>query len=165
MDAHAGCPEVVKAVLAGALYPNIAVYDARERRWHDMHGDVRISHESSTRLPLLAVFHEKVKIRDRVVIRDATLVSPFALLLFGNSEIEVQHSSGSLVIDGWIHMRAPAMIAVLVREMRDALLCDFSKRVSRGGAFQSSGDGGMSSSLIVETVVEMLRAEAADQSR
>ena len=165
MDAHAGCPEVVKAVLCGALYPNIAVFDARQRRWHDAHGDVRMSHESNARVPLLAVFHEKVKIRDRAVIRDATLVSAFALLLFGNSEMEVHHSDGTLVIDGWIQMRAPAMMAVLVREMRDALMCDFSKRVSgslRSSSARFTTEGADTSlSSLVETVVDMLHAEAA----
>ena len=88
-----------------------------------------------------------------------------ALLLFGNSEMEVHHSDGTLVIDGWIQMRAPAMMAVLVREMRDALMCDFSKRVSgslRSSSARFTTEGADTSlSSLVETVVDMLHAEAA----
>jgi hypothetical protein len=60
----------------------------------------------------------------RVYIRDSTMVSPMAILLFGG-DIQVRHAQEQLVVDGWVVFKSPARIAVLVRELRrnlDALL-------------------------------------------
>lgn len=61
-------------------------------------------------------FFSKVK-TSRVFVRDATMVSPYAILLFGG-DIEVRHEQGQLLVDGWMLFKAPARVAVLVRELR-----------------------------------------------
>ena len=50
---------------------------------------------------------------DQVYVREASPVSPYALLLFGG-ELSVRHEAGTVVLDDWAAFRAPARIAVLV---------------------------------------------------
>lgn len=53
-------------------------------------------------------------------LRDSTVVSPFPLLFFGG-ELTVNHADGIVTIDGWIQMKAPARIAVLINQLRKAV--------------------------------------------
>jgi hypothetical protein len=62
------------------------------------------------------IFHEKVK-TTKVYLRDSTVVSPFPLLFFGG-ELSVDHASGIVTVDGWLQMKAPARIAVLINQLR-----------------------------------------------
>lgn len=58
------------------------------------------------------------------ILRDATLVSPYALLLFGG-DLSVQHGTGIVRVDRWIEFRCDPRQAVLFRALRgqlDALL-------------------------------------------
>jgi hypothetical protein len=69
------------------------------------------------------VYHEKIK-TTKVYVRDATAVSPYALLLFGG-KIKVEHERSALIVDSWITFNAPARVGVLFKELRrrlDALL-------------------------------------------
>lgn len=62
----------------------------------------------------------------RVFIRECSMVSPYAILLFGG-EIEVEHDKQCIVVDGWIRFLAVARIAVLVKCIRaqlDQILSD-----------------------------------------
>jgi len=56
----------------------------------------------------------------RTFLRDCTVVSPMALLLFGGA-LEVRHEAGLVTVDGWLRIRAPAPTAVLVKKLRAAL--------------------------------------------
>lgn len=56
----------------------------------------------------------------RTFLRDCTVVSPMALLLFGG-ELSVVHEGGYVLIDDWIRIRASAPTAVLVKKLRAAL--------------------------------------------
>ncbi|WZZ86810.1 hypothetical protein YC2023_115389 [Brassica napus] len=132
-------PEVVKAILCAGLYPNIAANDKgitetavnsltkqgnqtkSYSAWYDGRREVYI-HPSSInsnfkafQYPFL-VFLEKVE-TNKVYLRDTTIVSPFSILLFGGS-INVHHQSGSVTIDGWLKIAAPAQTAVLFKELR-----------------------------------------------
>ncbi|KAJ8906332.1 hypothetical protein NDN08_002825 [Rhodosorus marinus] len=53
-------------------------------------------------------------------LRDSTMVSPFALLLFGG-DIRIHHDRGIITVDDWIQFRAPAKVGVLVRTLRKQL--------------------------------------------
>ncbi|CAI5497940.1 unnamed protein product [Closterium sp. Naga37s-1] len=115
----------VKAVLCAGLYPNVAMMarDSIEAahcshasdlahvagasgrpRWVTATGAEVAIHPSSVneavsvfRAPFL-VFHEKVK-TSRVYIRDCTVVSPAAILLFGGP-IMVHHQRARVSVDG-----------------------------------------------------------------
>merc|ERR1711957_1128319 len=71
------------------------------------------------------VYHERVK-TTRVYIRDATPVSPYALILFGGGRMQVEGCpSGSnesvLRLDGWLGFKCPRRDHLLVMELRGEL--------------------------------------------
>ncbi|XP_038595175.1 putative ATP-dependent RNA helicase DHX57 isoform X1 [Micropterus salmoides] len=76
------------------------------------------------------VYHEKVK-TSRVFIRDCSMVSVYALVLFGGGQVNMELHKGEFVIsldDGWIRFAAAShQVAELVKELRwelDQLLED-----------------------------------------
>lgn len=112
---YAAQPAVVKAVLFAALYPNVAVMDGeaapgQRPGWHDGAGLVAV-HPSSINHPLEAAqyqrpyltYLEKVK-TSKTFIRDCTVTSPMAILLFGGA-LAVAHESGYVQVDEWIRIR------------------------------------------------------------
>lgn len=71
------------------------------------------------------VYHERVK-TTRVYIRDATPVSPYALLLFGGGSLKVEPcAAGSpesvMRLDGWLGFKCPRRDHMLVTELRGVL--------------------------------------------
>ena len=56
----------------------------------------------------------------RTFLRDCSVASPMALLLFGGA-LQVLHEAGAVLVDGWLRIRAPAPTAVLVKQLRAAL--------------------------------------------
>ena len=73
------------------------------------------------------VYHERVK-TTRVYIRDATPVSPYALILFGGGKMEVKvgpTTRGSdesfLRLDGWLSFKCPRRDHLLVMTLRKEL--------------------------------------------
>lgn len=71
------------------------------------------------------VYHERVK-TTRVYIRDATPVSPYALLLFGGGKMKVEDcplgsSESRLILDGWVHFKCPRRDHLVVMELREVL--------------------------------------------
>ena len=65
------------------------------------------------------VYHNK-QATSKVFIRDSTMVTPYALALFGGS-LSVLYHQGEIKVDGWIRLAAPARLGVLVRGLRDLL--------------------------------------------
>ena len=53
----------------------------------------------------------------KIMVRAASMVPCYSVLIFGG-KIEVRHEQGVLVMDEWAKFKAPAKIAILVREMR-----------------------------------------------
>jgi len=53
----------------------------------------------------------------KLYVRDATVVSPFALLLFGGA-LRVFHREGVMSVDGWLNFRITAKSATLVKHLR-----------------------------------------------
>ena len=71
------------------------------------------------------VYHERVK-TTRVYIRDATPVSPYALILFGGGRMEVEacprgSTESVLRLDGWLGFKCPRRDHLLVMELREVL--------------------------------------------
>ncbi|KAL3698119.1 hypothetical protein R1sor_012195 [Riccia sorocarpa] len=137
-------PSVIKAALCAGLYPNVAAMEEESvraghasalsrraglssgarPRWKDGRREVFIHPTSINhnvvefRQPFL-VYHEKVE-TSRVYLRDTTVISPYALLLFGGV-ISVQHQTGRVTVDQWLEMNSPAQTAVLFKNLRAAL--------------------------------------------
>ena len=152
---------VLKAVLAAGLYANVAAFDPGESggraTWRDVKGEVGI-HPSSVNAKLgasgsppafpFAVFLEKVK-TSRVFVRDATVVAPAALLLFGGA-MDVRHAEGRVCLDGWLWLRASAQTAVLFKRLRAALDDALERRI-RGA--RRAGDGGEELFRVIRAVL------------
>lgn len=64
----------------------------------------------------------------RTFLRDCTVVSPMALLLFGG-ELAVVHEGGYALVDNWIRIRSSAPTAVLVKQLRATLDALLEKKV------------------------------------
>ncbi|CAA7028259.1 unnamed protein product [Microthlaspi erraticum] len=171
-------PEVVKAILCAGLYPNIAANDKgitetavnsltkqgnqtkSYSAWYDGRREVHI-HPSSInsnfkafQYPFL-VFLEKVETH-KVYLRDTTIVSPFSILLFGGS-INVHHQSGSVTIDGWLKLAAPAQTAVLFKELRltlHSILRDLIRKPEKSGIVHNE---------VVKSMVHLLIEEGKPQ--
>lgn len=80
---------------------------------------------------VLKVYLEKVA-TTRVFLRDSTVVSAFALLLFGG-KIAVDHDKGIVSVDGWICFRTTAAIGVLCKLVREELNYVLLKMVESPG--------------------------------
>ena len=121
---------LIKAVILAGLYPNVAKVCSEK----DPDGTSRICgaempqghayiHPSSVNRTLQAqgymVYQEKTK-QSQVYLRDCTLVSPFALLLFGHN-IVVQHVQQTVTVDKWIIFKSRARTAVIFKEFRNLL--------------------------------------------
>ena len=72
----------------------------------------------------------------RTFLRDCSVASPMALLLFGG-ELTVLHEAGAVLVDGWLRIRAPATTAVLVKQLRAALDSLLAAKVRAGFRVQS----------------------------
>ncbi|XP_005113474.2 ATP-dependent RNA helicase dhx29 [Aplysia californica] len=123
---------MVKAVLTAGLYPQVGcvlttpsvdVSDKSTCLVETSSGVAQV-HPSSVNKTLALtgswlVYQEKVRM-SRVFLRDTTVVSPYALLLFGG-EITVQHTQRLVSLDGWIKYRAVVKTGVIFKEVRKAL--------------------------------------------
>jgi ATP-dependent RNA helicase DHX57 len=124
-------PNVVKVINPAATYHEVGSgtlrddVESRELKFRIEGGSRCFVHPASVNFsqgefksPWL-VYCEKME-TTKVYIRDSTEVSPYALLLFGGP-IAVDHGSGTVTVGGFVRLRAPGRVAVLAREVREAL--------------------------------------------
>ncbi|ESO07888.1 hypothetical protein HELRODRAFT_75102, partial [Helobdella robusta] len=136
---------LLKAVLMAGLYPQIGRLQTVDRNFGgkkrglgrevNLAGGIQaIIHPGSVNRKLDAdgwiVYQDKVfKLSQQIALRDTTLVSSVAVLLFAGN-IEVQHQQHLLTVESvedLIAFKAPAKIGVLMKEMR-FMLDDFLRR-------------------------------------
>lgn len=98
------------------------------------------------------VYCEKVQ-TSAVFLRDATMVSPMPLLLFGG-DITVQHAARTVRVDKWIEFSMDPRQAVLFRALRGQLDALLQRKIERP-AMDVWEEGGK----LVETVVQLLSTE------
>lgn len=132
---------VLRSVICASLYPNVIRVDLPEATFERKAGGTVSKAFTSRELKMRSKSGERVFLHpesinfdegnygsrwlayfskvqtSRVFVRDATMVSPYAILLFGG-DIEVRHAHEQLVVDKWVIFKAPARVAVLVRELR-----------------------------------------------
>jgi HrpA-like RNA helicase len=143
-NANSGNIGLVRAILVAGLYPNVIKLDAGggggkkggkggkggpklKTRSIEQGGREEMveMHPSSvlygcTAFPTnFLIYHEKVK-TSKVFVRDASVVSPLALLLFGG-RVEVDHMAGVASVDKWLRLDVAAQHAVLVVALRNKL--------------------------------------------
>tara|TARA_B110000211_G_C13684558_1_gene380309 strand:- start:56 stop:550 length:495 start_codon:yes stop_codon:yes gene_type:complete len=73
------------------------------------------------------VYHEKVK-TSRVYVRDATIVNPLALMLFGGKMV-VDHVASRAILDNWLRFDVAAQHAVLINAMREKLMEIMARKI------------------------------------
>jgi ATP-dependent RNA helicase DHX57 len=88
-------------------------------------------------------------------MRDCTSVTPYQLLLFGG-KIDVQHSAGTIRMDGWATFEANARIGVLLKEIRAALDGLLREKIENPEAEENARG-----ETIVTTILQLLNSEAA----
>jgi ATP-dependent RNA helicase DHX36 len=168
---NAGNEPLVRAVICAGLFPNVAVVESvggsagskptqasktRVRTKGD--GDAYL-HPTSVVFGLskfehrFLLFHEKVKTA-KVYIRDATMIGPYPLLLFGG-KVAVDHGRSQATCDGWIRFRAAPRVAVLFKALRKELDGLLMQKIATPelNMAKKSGD-------LVRTIVELLDTES-----
>jgi ATP-dependent RNA helicase DHX29 len=93
----------------------------------------------------------------RTFIRDCTVASPAAILLFGGA-LSVAHDSSYVQVDGWLRIRAPAQTAVLVKRLRQALDALLERKVRQPAARLEDAGG-----ALIQSIVDLLNTEEAAQ--
>jgi len=158
---------VVKAVLCCALYPNVVrvekqpTMDAPPKLLTRSHDGKEVSvqihpcsvnYDAKSFDSIWLLYHEKVQ-TTALFLRDTTTVTPYALLLFGNGELRIDPSLGSVRMD-WLAFRAPVKVAVLLKEMRTHLNRVLAERVDTPTAPMSE-----THSKIIGAIVQLLTSE------
>ena len=136
---------LLKALLVAALFPHMVLAEGKkggggssmtlqakieeggEKHQEDiaLHPSCITSKSKGALASKYLVYHEMVK-TTKVYIRDATPVSPYALLLFGGGRIDVEACPrGShetvLRLDGWLAFKCQRKDHLLVMELREVL--------------------------------------------
>ncbi|KAI9508352.1 P-loop containing nucleoside triphosphate hydrolase protein [Russula earlei] len=166
LNAHAGEPALLKALLLAALYPRIArialprqavkfahtasgavARDVGANQWRatDMRGARVWVHPGSVQFSEtrwrsgMVVSFERVETASKVFLRDVTEVPLYALLLFGG-HIAIDHVSGGLTVggrvEGTLRLRAWPRIAILVQQLRRLLDAALWRALEGGGVLE-----------------------------
>lgn len=174
VNAEAGNTNLVLAVVAAGLYPHVVFADTgsssggngRPSFYHGPAGKPNAQvylHPSSVNHGLARfsspwlVFHEKFH-TTRAYVSPTSVVSPYALLLFGGP-LAVNHLANRAVVDEWIEFSCPARTAVLFREMRRRLnevLADMIQRPLVVGAATPAGEA---HEAVVDAIISLLKSE------
>ncbi|PRW33164.1 P-loop containing nucleoside triphosphate hydrolase isoform A [Chlorella sorokiniana] len=142
VDEHSSNARTVKATLCCGFYPQLLRVEHPAAKYTKVHGGaVEIENEphkikffdrergrvflhpssvnfSCGKFESGWLAYSEIVETSKVFVRESSMVPVYAVLLFGGS-IEVQHEQGMLRVDGWARFKAPARIAVLVRELRN----------------------------------------------
>ena len=129
---------LVTAVLCAGMYPNILVApraltvgngrDSKQagevafqrRKQGDAYLHPSVLSFSSKRLPSrYCCYHEIIQTK-KLYVRDMTVVSPFALLLFGG-KLQVYHTDGIMTVDTWLKFRISRIAATLIKYLRSEM--------------------------------------------
>lgn len=92
-------------------------------------------------------------------LRDSTVTSPVALLLFGG-KLEVVHEGGYVLVDSWIRIRVAAPTAVLMNKLRQGLDALLQQKVQQPQLELSTLGG-----PLVATIIRLLQDEQTSLSR
>lgn len=139
---------VLSAIITAAFYPNVLSVDAPADQYaKGLHGSVVVEQDSrlfkffqrtpeGTRERVFLhprsinfknqqydspwMTYASMQQTDKTYVHDCTIAQPYPLLLFSHA-LETDLEKGLVIVDKWIHFRAPARIASLVRALRKYL--------------------------------------------
>jgi ATP-dependent RNA helicase DHX36 len=122
-NANADQPRMILGALTAGLYPNVARVDGDTLMTGNgaavLHPTSIVSGGHVKLASRWLVFFAKLKTR-QVYVRDASMVDPLVLVLFGG-HVQVQPDRSSMTVDQWIKLRAPPGVPTVVRELRLAI--------------------------------------------
>ncbi|KAK3004339.1 hypothetical protein RJ639_018255, partial [Escallonia herrerae] len=153
--------EMISAILCAGLYPNVVQCKRRGKRtafYTKEVGKVDI-HPASVNagvhlfpLPFM-VYGEKVKTAN-IFVRDSTLISDFALLMFGGNLISSKTGDGIEMLEGYLHFSASRSVLDLIRKLRGELDKILNRKIKDPGLDISIEGKG-----VVAAVVELLQSK------
>lgn len=177
LNEHGTNVRVLRAVICAALYPNIVRIDLPRTKYEEVAGGTIAKKHEARNLQLrckagrvflhpesvnffegdystrwLANF-TKVK-TTKVFLRDSTMVSPYAILMFGG-EIKVQHEHEEMTVDDWVVFRVQARVAIVARELRRELDSLLLRKFERPGMNLN-----MEGRVVTEAVILLITQEA-----
>ena len=85
----------------------------------------------------------------KVYAREVSMIPVYALLLFGG-RLSVQHEAGTIQVDGWATLRAPAKIATLVSGLRREVEAMLQRKIEEPGL-------DISRSRVVDAMLQLLK--------
>jgi len=97
----------------------------------------------------------------QVFLREASAVSPLSLMLLGSS-LQVLHEAGAVLVDGWLQLRVPAVSAVLIKRLRQALEWVLEDAVAAAGVGGKRAGGGLlgrQAQAVMAVLQQLLAAE------
>lgn len=182
MNQNGGNLRLIRALLVAGLYPNVVRIEGKTVGLDALTGDQNAEikskppntddvklisstgaveihpasvlwGESRFRYPFL-IYHEKVK-TSKVYLRDATMITPYSLLLFGGN-IKVEHTKGHVVVDRWIKFNVPAQHAVLINKLRQEINGLLQRKITEPSYDAFTCDH---SNKIVDAVAQLMKSE------
>ena len=141
VDCEAYNSRVIKSVVCAAYYPQILRVSHPKATYKETEGGTvkRDNVPKAVRLfgkelgqvfmhPASSLFnvstfetgwlvYSEIMKTSKIMVRDCSMVPCYSVLIFGG-KVNVEHDRGILVVDDWAKFKAPAKIAILVREMR-----------------------------------------------
>ena len=123
-SSHAGDLELLRAVLAAGMYPNVVLVQQKKNRamfrtWEDGKVDLHpasVNAKEKYFPSAWLVYNDKVK-SSGIFVRASTMVSDYALLLFGG-KIETYGAASVSMLFDYVQFTAPRGIIALVLELR-----------------------------------------------
>jgi len=159
---YSTCVPLLQAILCAGLYPHVVRAQPSGQRsmsYTTSDGAVHLhpvscNHSGAGRklAPCWMAYLERVQ-TSRVYIRDSTVVSPYALLLFGG-EIEVLYEHRELTVDKWMRFQAAPRTAVIFRQLRVAVEQLLERKIEQPAALSDA-----SGTRLVHTLVKLIANE------
>jgi ATP-dependent RNA helicase DHX57 len=156
VDSYSSNYRVVKAALCSGLYPQLLRVEAPTAKYQKTLGGAFETDTDPSKMKFFdrergrvflhpassnfscgkfesgwLVYSEIVE-TGKVYVRETSMVPVYSVLLFGG-DISVYHQEGLVKVDGWATFKAPARIAVLVRELRAEVTLLLAQKISNPG--------------------------------
>ena len=171
---HDNDPEVCSAVIAASLYPHLVRVDPPRQKYmkaeqgalpivpeaqqlsHRLADNSRVFIHPSSFLFHTPVFdsgwyvYSELVHTSKPLVRDISMVSPYAILLLCGANITVKYSDQLLIVDDWIEFQAKPQLGFVIKQLRSHLDHLLAQKFSLPNL-------PLSSSPLVHTIIRLLQ--------
>lgn len=178
LNANGKNVRVLRAVICAALYPNIVRIDLPRTKYEEVAGGTIAKKHEAKELQLRSktgrVFLHPESVNffegdyetrwlscfsmvktSKVFMRDSTMISPYAILMFGG-EIKVQHFKEQMTVDDWVVFKAQSRVAIIARELRSELDSLLLRKFEKPGVDLTS-----EGRVVTDAIILLLTQEAS----